>query len=195
MIEMKLENMAELRAAFGKDVVGKALQRAVKTAADRVASQISRDVRTRYNIKASLVKAHVSLSPIKSGGFISRLIAYTGGRISLRNFVAGKAEPMISKKTGRHLPVRVTVIKDRPRHVVRGAFLAKGWNATDDTPYLVFQRIGAERLKIRKLTGPALPTMVSNPKIIDDATDRAGTVMQAEFTRQMELLMSNTGGA
>lgn len=195
MIEMTLTNIDEIRRAFDPKLVKKALDRAISTAANRVRTQISVDVRARYNIKAGDVGKSVTLRPINQDGVINRLLAYTGGRLSLRMFAAGSAAPSYSKRSGRQLPVRVTVLKAEGRKQVQGGFLAKGRNAKGDTPYQIFQRVGDERLPIRKLTGPAIPTMVSNPKVITAAVDRAGEVMGAEFTRQMELLMSNTGGA
>ena len=195
MIEMTLTNIDEIRRAFDPKIVKKALDRAISTAANRVRTQISVDVRARYNIKAGDVGKSVTLRPVNQDGVINRLLAYTGGRLSLRMFAASGATPRMGKRSGRQLPVRVTVLKAEGRQTVQGAFLAKGRNAQGDTPYQIFQRVGDERLPIRKLTGPAIPTMVSSPKVIGAAVDRAGTVMQAEFTRQMELLMSNTGAA
>lgn len=195
MIEMTLTNIDEIRRAFDPKLVKKALDRAISTAANRVRTQISVDVRQRYNIKAGDVGKSVTLRPINQDGVINRLLAYTGGRLSLRMFASSGATPRIGKRSGRQLPVRVTVLKAEGRKVVQGGFLAKGRNAKGDTPYQIFQRVGDERLPIRKLTGPAIPTMVSNPKVITAAVDRAGEVIGAEFTRQMELLMSNTGGA
>ena len=207
MIEMTLTNIDEIRRAFDPKLVKKALDRAISTAANRVRTQISVDVRQRYNIKAGDVGKSVTLRPINQDGVINRLLAYTGGRLSLRMFAAGSAAPTYSKRSGRQLPVRVTVLKAEGRKQVQGGFLAKGLNHETSTPYQIFQRegdprrmtkgnyAGLKKQPLRKLTGPAIPTMVSNPKVITAAVDRAGEVMGTEFTRQMELLMSNTGGA
>lgn len=195
MIELKLANIDELRRALDPKLVKKALDRAISAAANRVRTQISVDVRARYNIKAGDVGKSVTLRPINQDGVVNRLLTYTGGRLSLRMFAASGATPRIGKRTGRQLPVRVTVLKSEGRKVVQGGFLAKGLNATGETPYQIFQRLGDSRLPIRKLTGPAIPTMVSSPKVIDAALELAGTVMEAEFTRQMDLLMKDTGAA
>lgn len=206
MIEMTLTNIDELRRAFDPKLVKKALDRAISTAANRVRTQISVDVRARYNIKAGDVGKSVTLRPVNQDGVINRLLAYTGGRLSLRMFAVGGTEPRAGRR-GRPLPVRVMVLKSEGRQVLPGGFFAKGLNAEPGTPYQVFRRRGDKRVMskgnysgqvrqpIVKETGPAIPTMVSSPKVIGAAVDRAGTVMQAEFTRQMELLMSNTGAA
>ena len=79
------------------------------------------------------------------------------------------------------------------RQIVNGGFWAKGRNAKDDTPEQIFQRVGDSRLPIRKLTGPAIPTMVANKAILAKVNDTATDVLNKEFTRQMNLLMDKTG--
>lgn len=193
MIEVKLENIDALRKAFDPKIVKQSLDRAIRTAAERVRTQISRDVRQRYNIKAGDVGKSVTLRAISQDGIVNRLLAYTGARISLARFGARPRQVRVGKR--KYTGVTVQVLKAEPRQLVKGAFLAQGLNANEGTPQQVFQRIGDARLPIRKLTGPAIPTMVANPKIIAQASDTATDVMNREFIRQMELLMSKTGAA
>lgn len=191
MIDITLENIAALRRAFDPEIVKKALDRAIKTAAERVRTQISRDVRERYNIKQGDIGKSVTLRAVKSDGVVQRLLVYTGARISLAKFGARPRNVRVGKRTYRGATVQV--LKSEGRQLVKGGFLAKGLNAKDDTPQQVFQRIGDSRLPIRKLTGPAIPTMVANKAILAKANDTASEVMHKEFTRQMGLLMDKTG--
>ncbi len=192
-MDITLSNIAELRKAFDPKLVNKALNRAIKTASDRVATQISRTVREKYKVKLSVIKDHVTLRPIIDNGVINRIIAYTGGRMSMRHFVVGKPEPKYNKRTGLRQPVRVTIRKDRPRRVLKGAFIARGKYHREDTPLLVFKRKGKKRLKIMKLTTLSVATMVANKSVIEKAVETSGAVMEKEFTRQMGLLMDKTG--
>lgn len=190
-MDITLSNIAELRKAFDPKLVKQALDRSIRTAAERVRTQISRDVRERYNIKAADIGKSVTLRAVNRDGVLDRLLVYTGGRISLAKFGARPRVVRVGKR--KYKGVTVQVLKAEARQIVKGGFLAKARNAKDDTPLQIFQRTGDARLPIRKLTGPAIPTMVSNKDIIAKINGTATDVLHKEFTRQMTLLMEKTG--
>lgn len=198
MIDVKLENLAEVRRAFDPRVVGEAVKRAVSTAAERVRTHVSRDVRERYTIKAGDIGRSVTLRAVHRGSIIDRLLVYTGGRLSLAKFAARPRQVRVPRKDGKGTRkltgVTVQVKRAGGRQLVQGGFLARGRNAKDDTPQQIFQRAGDSRLPIRKLTGPAIPTMVANPAVIQGASTLAMDVLAREFPRQMDVLMANTRG-
>lgn len=202
-MDITLTNIDALRRAFNPRLVAQALDRSIRAAAERVRTQISRDVRQRYNIKAGEIGNAVTLRAVNRDGELSRLLVYTGGRLSLRKF---GARPRVVHSGNRKLRgVTVQVLKSEGRKIVKGGFLAKGLNAKDDTPEQIFQRdgdkrkmkkghyIGQMRQPIRKLTGPSIPTMVANKAILAKINDTATDVLNKEFTRQMNLLMDKTG--
>ena len=190
-MDVTLTNIDALRKAFDPKLVKTALDRAIRTAADRVRTQISRDVRERYNIKAGDIGKAVTLRAVNSDGVLQRLLVYTGGRISLARF--GARPRVVRGGRRKYKGVTVQVLKSEARQMVKGGFLAKGRNAKEDTPQQIFQRTGDSRLPIRKLTGPAIPTMVANKAILAKVNDTATDVLNKEFTRQMNLLMEKTG--
>lgn len=196
MIRLTLDNVEELQRHFDPASVVKALDRSIAAAAARVRTGVSRDVRQRYNVKAGDVSRSVTLRPVRRGEVLDRLLVWTGGRLGLEKFgmrtrTTYGAAPGKGRRTKRK-GVTVVVLKGEGRQVVPGAFPGRGRNSQAE---FAFQRIGDKRLPIRKLTGPAIPTMVQNPDVITKAGDLAGEVLRTEFTRQMELLMAKTGGA
>jgi hypothetical protein len=180
MISLELRNLKALKSAFDPKAVDNALTRAVKTASDRVRTQISRDVRATYNIKAGDIGKAVRVRQLRQADVPTGMLVYTGGRLSLAKF---GARP---KKIGKRKGVTVQVRKGSGRSLVKGAFLGAGVNSQSQ---IIFQRIGQDRLPIRKLTGPAIPTMVSQREIVDKASDMAAEILRREFARQMSLLV------
>lgn len=202
MIALTLENFDALKRRFDPADVLKALDRSVKTAAARVSTGISRDIRTRYNIKAGDVAKSVTAKPVFRGDVYGRLLLYVGNRVTLRKFGANKRR--VNGRTG----VSVLVKKANGRKVVQGGFLALGLNArAGETPEQVFKRegparrmrkgnyVGRKKQPLIRLTGPSIPTMVQNKDVIEKASELAGEVVRREFTRQMQLLLEKTGAA
>ena len=200
MIALTIENIGELQRRFDPADVLKALDRSIKTASARVSTGISRDVRVRYNIKASDIAKAVTVKPVYTGEIVSRLLVYVGRRVTLRKFGANK------RRVNKGLGVSVLVRKDNGRKIVQGGFMALGLNARPgETPEQIFKRngvprrmrkgtyIGRKKQPLVRLTGPSIPTMVQQKDVIDKASDLAGEVVRREFTRQMNLLLQRTG--
>jgi len=176
VIDVRFDNLDEIRRTYDPKVVEKATFSAVKKLHAKAATRVSKSVRGRYNIKAGQLKSALKKRVRTQQGVPSGFLIYTDGRISLRQFAVGGAMPKKSNQPirkgsrGSRKGVRVRVVKSRGSYVVKGGFWGKGRVGKEDGigQYQIFQRIGAARLPIRKLTGPSVAHMVRGKAGIDE---------------------------
>lgn len=148
------------------NVVSSALNRAVTN----IASNISKEVRKEYFIKAKDVKQ--TLTKNKSNrSTLSASVISSGETIPLDRF---KVSPK-TVKPKRKKPIKVAVQKTGLKELV-GAFVA------DINGIKVFERVGDERLPIRRLFGPSVPQMLGNEEIREQI-DREG---QETFYKRLD---------
>jgi len=168
VIDVSFDNLEAVKRAYDPVVVKKAAFSAVKKLHNKAATQVSRSVRTTYNIKATDLKEGLKKRIRTQQGTPSGFLIYTGKRISLRYFAVGgptprrSNQPVRNSSRGKRRGVRVRVMKNRGPQVVPRAFWARGQagSIAGAGEQQIFQRIGASRLPIRKLTGPSVAQMV-----------------------------------
>lgn len=131
------------------NVISRSLNRAVTN----VSSNVSKEVRKQYVIKASDIKGTLSKTKASKAN-MSAIIRSRGELTPLDRF-------KISPKTvqpKRKRPIKVSVKKDGLKTVL-GAFVA------DIHGTKVFKREGKKRLPVTRLFGPSVPQMLNNEEI------------------------------
>ena len=110
MIKAEFRNLslAELRRKFDPALVERADRIAIGRVARKVRTQVSRDVRAVYNVKARDVGKTVRILRNKRGSVEERILLYTGGSIPLAKFDAK--------------PKRVRSTRGPPSSAVRAVF-------------------------------------------------------------------------
>jgi hypothetical protein len=191
MIKIDAQHMslAELRRKFDPEIVSRADRIAIGRTAKKIKTQISRDVRKVYNVKARDVASTVKVLNRSKGFLEQRILLYTGGHIPLAKFDA-KPKAVRSKR-GPRRGVTVRVRKDSGRKLVgkrsgfHGAgFMAKGHVMARKTP---------DRTSHRILYGPAIPQMVANDTVIENYHAKVRHEYPIELERALNKLMGNYG--
>jgi hypothetical protein len=184
MIEVRFDNLEEIKRVYDPVAVQKATFSAVKQLHNKAATNVSKAIRSRYNIKAARVKLALKKRMRTQGGTPSGFLIYEDGRISLRHFAVGGSsagrgnQPVRRSARGKRRGVRVRVVKNRPPHVVPGAFWGRGkaGKAIGAGEQQIFQRTGVTRSrprykgdeKLRKLTGPSVAHMARGKAGLDE---------------------------
>ncbi len=191
MIKIDFERMslAELRRKFDPEIVNRADRIAIGRTAKKIRTQISKDVRKVYNVKARDVSSTVKLPNRSKGSLEQRILLYTGGHIPLAKF---DAKPRaVRSRRGPRRGVTVRVRKDSGRKLVgkrsgfHGAgFLAKGKVMARKTP---------ARTSHRGLYGPAIPQMVANESVIESYHAKVRREYPIELERALNKLMGSYG--
>jgi len=161
--EFRNLSLAELRRKFDPNAVERADRIATGRVAKKVRTQVSRDVRAVYNVKARDVGKTVKILRNRRGSVEERILLYTGGSIPLAKFNARPKR--VRSARGPRTGVTAKVRKDEGRKLVgkREGFHGKGFLAKGQ----VMARKTAKRTPIRPLFGPAIPLMVGNDLVIE----------------------------
>ena len=188
MLEVRFDNLEQVKRTFDPGVVEKAAFSAVRKLHNKAATRVSKSVRQKYNIKAGAIKLALKKRVRKQQGIPSGFLIYTDSRISLRHFAVGGSDPRPGnqpvRKTarGKRKGVRVRVVKSRS-HIVPRGFWGRG-RAGENAgagEQQIFQRIGLSRQPVRKLTGPSVAHMVRG----EAGLDKVNAMMAQEANRTL----------
>lgn len=154
-------------------VIANALNRTMSN----MATNINKEVRSRYNIKAAdvketLVKKRATPSDLSAG------VKSKGGVIGLEHFkvMPKKVQPK------RKSPIKTAVKKESPKKL-HDAFVA------DVTGLKVFVRNSAKRLPIRRLYGPSIPQMLKNNVVQHEIQAKAEDMFRQRLTHEISRLV------
>lgn len=194
MLELKIENITQLKAAYDPALVNKALTTAVNKATAKARTQISRAVRENYTVKASGVSSAVSLTRAKNGE-AEAVLRYAGSRLGLYKFASRVRTVAVRSKNGRYgyrrKQTRVRVHKNDGLTPAVGPNGNAGFTAPDGR---VYARVGVGRDKIVALMGPSIPQMVDKASVIDPLNDMLSTELNEQFTHNLDFFMTQQMG-
>lgn len=185
--EVSFPFVAEARRLFDPKIVTKAQQRTVTALKGKIATQISRSTREKFNVKAQRIKQALRVTTEENDGARSATLTYSGKRLSLITFGGRFRKVRTTGKRG-HLKGRrlqrygasAKVSKRGRAYVVPGGFIAAG---ASGNVHLYQRRDQSDPTSgLRLMTGPAVAQMVSNKDVTRDYT---GTVNK-EFPRLFE---------
>ncbi|CAM4111275.1 phage tail protein [Mesobacillus thioparans] len=150
--ERLIQDVQQKLGSFQKKAPN-AIANALNRAASTVNTNIGKEVRKQYVIKAGDVKATI-VKTRATRALLGATVRSTGQLIPLDRF---KVSPK-TVQPKRKKPIKVSVKKGSLKEVM-GAFVA------DISGTKIFKRSGENRLPIRRLFGPSVPQMLSNEEI------------------------------
>jgi hypothetical protein len=178
-------SLSELRRKFDPKKVDRADRIAIDRTAKKIRTQVSKDVRVVYNVKARDISSTVKIIRRTKGSLEQRILLYIGGHIPLSKFSPRQKKVMSARGPRRGVTVRVR--KDRGRKLVgkRSGFHGAGFM----TKGRVMARKTHERTSHRVVYGPAIPQMVANESVVENYQTRVRREYPIELERALNKLM------
>ena len=158
------DDLQEMKRQLAPEMLQKANKSALKATQRKTATFISKVVRKEFNVTARAIADRLKLS--LGRGDTEAYLNYVGTRIGLINF-SGQFRK-VRTNAGVRLGATAKVKRTSRRYVTPGGFIAQGNNGNVH----IFQRMSRrqkERMPIRKMTGPAIPQMVAQQEVLDEA--------------------------
>lgn len=155
-----------------KDGAPKALYRSLNRGIAMARTDLVREVREEYEVKAGDVRKTMTLTRATASR-LEASVTFMGSPISLGSF---NVRPK-TQNPSRRTPIRVSVrTGSAPTSLDKGFILRTGGKPS------VFERVGQSRLPIRRLYGPSVPQMVGNDRVVDRVADKA----QENLTKRLD---------
>lgn len=180
MISITEENLDKVKAAL-KDQprkVNLVLSRSVNRTVTNVKSNISKKVREEYVIKASDIKASLTITKATTARPYAT-VKSEGKRIDLTKFRLSPSEPRPQNPPKKGYKVQVK--KTEGLKIVPRGFLADAKNSVG-----FFQRVGSGRYPIKRLMGPSIPEMIGKKTIISWVEDQANTMLAQRVEHELQ---------
>jgi bifunctional DNA-binding transcriptional regulator/antitoxin component of YhaV-PrlF toxin-antitoxin module len=178
------EMMKEVKEKLGdmQHKAPNAISNALNRAVTNVASNISKEVRSKYAIKAGDIKETITRNK-SSRPTLSASVVSKGKLIPLDRF---KVSPK-TVQPKRKKPIKVAVKKEGLKEVL-GAFVA------DINGIKVFERTSKSRLPIRRLFGPSVPQMLNNEEIRKKIEDEGQETFHKRLDHEINRILEKAGG-
>lgn len=169
-IKIDIKGIEEVRKALDPKVFQKVITRTMNKTADQARTAATKKIREEYNIKASRV--HEGISTTKATWQRPEVIIRARGRTpGLQHYDARQT-------TRKGVTVKVKGV----RKTIKGGFMPKAIIG-------IYKRKGKERLPIKRLFGPSLPSMmkvVGVPEIEKAVNEK----VQKTFEHELEWELS-----
>lgn len=159
-------------------VVSSALNRAL----NNVVTNINREVRSRYNLKARDVKETLSKTRATRAD-LEAIVKSRGTLIPLDKFKVSPKKPAPKRKS----PIKVAVKKGSLKPI-KGAFVA------DINGPKVFRRQTEERLPIDRLFGPSVPQMLGNEEIRNRVNEEGRETFYRRLDHEVNRILDKGAG-
>lgn len=171
------------------NVISQSLNRTVTN----VASNLSKEVRKEYSVKAGDIKGRGGIKRIRANpSNLAAAVRSTGEVIGLDHFKTSNLMST-SRKGGvksvslNRKPVKAEVKKGQMKTVL-GGFVA-----TMNGPK-IFKRETKRRLPIKRLFGPSIPQMAGNEKVSEIINTEAAKTFDKRLDQNINHLLSKLGG-
>lgn len=158
VLEFGFEDFEKVKRAFSPEVVEKAMRTTVTRTARKARTEVSKQIRQVYTIKAGTVKETVSLSSRSTPDGRVSVLQYRGGPLPIDRF--SRSLRSVSTPRGRRPAVSVRVKKSGGRKLVRGGFPLRG-RAAGKNGNPTMQRTTDDRLPIERVFSLSVPQMVN----------------------------------
>lgn len=179
-VDLNQQMLAQVQSRLGAlsnkapNVLTSALNRTVTT----VASNIKKEVRKEYNIKALDVTQSITKTKA-SRTKMTAMVASKGTPIPLDRF---KLSPR-AVQPKRKKPIKAGVKKGGLKEVV-GAFVS------DLNGIKVFQREGKKRLPVKRLYGPSVPQMLGSQEVVNRINQEGAVMFNNRMNHEIERLLN-----
>lgn len=177
-----LEDVQKRLGQFEKKAP-QAISSALNRALTNVASNISKEVRQDYNIKAADVKETL-IKTKASRQNLNAIVRSRGNLIPLDRFKVSPKKPAPKRKA----PIKVGVKKNGVKPI-SGAFVA------DISGVKVFQRQGKQRLPINRLFGPSVPQMLKNEEIRNVINEEGRETFYRRLDHEINRILERGAGS
>lgn len=176
MIDVRFENIDEIRRIYDSDIVTKAIRGAVIRLRDRTATQVGKAVRKRYTVRKHEVADAMRKRARERTNNVEGLLIYTSRRLSLPRFATQRTptranRPRVRTRRGPRYGAKVQMIKGHGHRQLRGAVFwgraraGQGENGRGQGAWQIWTREGRARDGIRRLTGPSISHMVRSQSV------------------------------
>jgi hypothetical protein len=181
MIDLNTENIEHTQKALAgiKGGAEKALSRSLNKAVKGIRTDAVRSAREEYVAKAKDIRSTIRISRSKPNALRASAVS-RGKRISLYNFKVSK------QNVKQKRPVRVQVKNTGGAMKPLAHAFVRTMNGSQTG---VFERVGKRRLPIKKLTGPAAPTMIGSETVRIAIEENALRRFEKELDHQIIYLM------
>ncbi|EFV78955.1 hypothetical protein HMPREF1013_00839 [Bacillus sp. 2_A_57_CT2] len=156
------------------NVISSALNRAVTN----VSSNVSKEVRQRYVVKAADIKNTLSKTKASRSN-LSAIVKSSGGLMPLDRF---KVSPR-TVQPRRKKPIKVSVKKGGLK-TLPGAFVV------NLNGIKVFKRTTKRRLPIMRLFGPSIPQMIGNEEVREKINLEGNETFQRRLDHEINRILS-----
>ena len=188
-LELKIENLTQLKAAHDPALVNKALKTAVNKSTAKAKTLVSRSVRENYTVKASDVGSSVTFTRARNGES-EAVLRYVGSRIGLHKFTSRVRTVSVRSKNGRYgYKRKQTRVKVHKKDALTPAVGPNGNAGFTGPDGRVYARVGIRRDKIVALMGPSIPQMVDKAKVIDPLNNMLSTELNEQFAHNLDFFM------
>ena len=183
MIRIDISNIEQLRQQFDPVKVDKAFWSAIKKTTAKAKTQVSKEIRKIYAIKAGDVNKHARLFRTQEGYVIS----YDGAPIPLHKFRPTDRTVMTAR--GIRKAVSVKVKKTKRRGIVKGGFQPPKFGGA------IYKRTGKasvndpNREAIARMYSLSVPQMV-NDSVADKTLDFIAEEVNDQFYRAFKYFIN-----
>lgn len=190
--------IAEAKKLFDPSIVNKAQRLSITAIKGKAKTAVSKSVRKKFVVTARRIAQDLKIRMSDKGDLRSAQLDYVGQRIGLINFSANFRKVRTTGRRGhlrgskiRRLGATARVSKGSARYLAPGGFIASGTSGNVQ----IFQRIekNNSRSKLRKLTGPAVPQMVSQPEVVKDFTNLVEKEFPPTFESKLNFVLGKIG--
>jgi hypothetical protein len=183
MIDIELKNLLKVQKAL-KDQPKKinlVLSRAINRAATNAKANMAKKVREQYVVKAADIKDTIKITKATSQKPVAE-VRSVGKKINLTKF-----------KTSPHEP--------RPKNPPKGGYksqvkkegglkaVPKGFLVNVRGTLAMMQRVGKERLPIKRLMGPSVPEMIGRKNVIEWVETEAKSMLNNRIDHELKRIL------
>jgi hypothetical protein len=177
ILEFSFQDFDNVKASFDPKVVQKALRTTITRTARKARTEVSKQIRSEYTVKAKTIKDTVSLRTKRTAEDTVSILSYRGGSLPIDRFSVSQRR--VSTSSGPRRGVSVRIRKNGGRKVLKGGFKLRGQKA-DPT----MERVGDSRLPIKRVTSLSVPQMI-NDDVERAVSERIGIDANIELNRNL----------
>lgn len=178
LLEFSFQDFDKVRGSFDPKIVRKALRTTITRTARKARTEVSKQIRQEYTVKARTIKETVSLRTERKAEDVVSILSYRGGSLPIDRFSV--TQRTVRSASGPRRGVSVRIRKGGGRKVLKGGFKLRG-QKEDPT----MERAGDSRLPINRVTSLSVPQMI-NEDVERAVSQRIGIDANVELNRNLQ---------
>lgn len=173
----RLQRARHMLVGFEKEIP-KVIARSINRAVENARSNVVREVRSHYNVRAKDIRTSIKISRANNR-YPTAVLSSTGRALPTMAF---RVRPG-TVNGARRTPITVSVKKGQADKL-DSAFIATLGGKTG-----VYERVGQTRLPIRQLYGPSVPQMIGNDEIVQEIADKARAMLDDRLDHEIKRVL------